>query len=928
MTSEGPHHPGQEPDEVSPGAGGSAPYGDRSAQQENGYGTAAPDLGWAPPPPAARPSSPAPAWGAPGETPPTVGWKSPGEQQQPGQWGPPPGSGQPYGGQGGQQQSGGWDPQADQQQPTTAWAAAQPQQQPWGQQDAPGGQQPAWGRPGDSAQQDWPGQGPAQPAWAAGPGAVPPGGQPTRGEQPARGQQQPTEPWSPSGAPPQAAPWGGDQPQGGSQWGGGQEQSSGAPWGAAPEQHQQPTAWGPPQSSPDRQPGWTPGNPGEQQPGWGPGGPGEQQPGARGSASVRPPGDPQPSAWGPGPQHSGQQSGPWGPADEQTSAPAWGAASVPAQQEQQRPDFDPPAGQSRPTESWPGADQSRPTESWPPAEPTSAPPARATASVRVESGPAWGATPDRPGDEPVPARPVVPEGEPWSADEVWGKAAPAPTDEAAGNPSWEPTRAENGPMYQPAPGPGISPANAVPLPPQETRVPGASLAASPPADYVPPSGYAEQGGYSEQGGQGGFEAEQRGDGWGGEPQAASAPVVPQPRTSPESAGAGEAGGSVTASASVPLSSRVTPPTDQALHPTAMPAPQPRVYGRPASPDQSDHSGGQQAEPHRFPHDGEPGGRFDGEPDPRFSGAAPGPRFDGPESRFDGPESRFDAPESRFDGPEAARFDAPEHRFNGPDAARFDRGPGNRFDERDQHDRPGGFGDVPAAAASAPPVPQPALPSFPPGMPAFADPVPSQRPVNGTRPHSEPNQPGDRFSGAAAPVSGGAVNGTVPGHGPGSADPTRGFPAAFPPGGDQPDRPLWDLGEPAGEANQGRFDAFKPEAETPKPAEPPTPKVRNGRVLAAVLTAAVLILVVPLGLLMLLGKIGGSDAPPAFNPAVGSCVKQSGAGAVAAGCGDEGAFKVVSRVDAKEKCADQAQPHVVLPGDAANRVLCLAPATTG
>ena len=45
MTSEGPHHPGQEPDEVSPGAGGPAPYGDRPAQQDNGYDAAAPRPG-------------------------------------------------------------------------------------------------------------------------------------------------------------------------------------------------------------------------------------------------------------------------------------------------------------------------------------------------------------------------------------------------------------------------------------------------------------------------------------------------------------------------------------------------------------------------------------------------------------------------------------------------------------------------------------------------------------------------------------------------------------------------------------------------------------------------------------------------------------------------------------------------------------------
>ncbi len=104
-------------------------------------------------------------------------------------------------------------------------------------------------------------------------------------------------------------------------------------------------------------------------------------------------------------------------------------------------------------------------------------------------------------------------------------------------------------------------------------------------------------------------------------------------------------------------------------------------------------------------------------------------------------------------------------------------------------------------------------------------------------------------------------------------------------------------------------------------------MRNGRVLAAVLIAAVLILAVPLGLLLLLGKVGERNDTPAFDPAVGTCVKQSGqGGASAADCGEAGAFTIVSKVDAKEKCTDPTQPHVVLPGDGANRVLCLKPAT--
>ncbi|SCL38410.1 hypothetical protein GA0074692_5002 [Micromonospora pallida] len=371
-----------------------------------------------------------------------------------------------------------------------------------------------------------------------------------------------------------------------------------------------------------------------------------------------------------------------------------------------------------------------------------------------------------------------------------------------------------------------------------------------------------------------------------------------------------------------------PPTDQAVHPPAMPTPQPRVYGRPArpadGPEQADHGG--QQEPHRFGPDGGAGGRFDDEPESRFDGgpgrfdSRPEPRFDGGlDDRFDGgPGDRFDGgPGDRFDRGPGDRFDGgPGDRFDGP--GRFDNGPGARFDERDQP----GFGDVPASAGSAPPVPHPALHPFPPGVPTFNDPVTNQRPVNGTKPHGEPHA-GDRYGSPAAPVSPGAM-GHDPGHG--GPDATRGFPAAFPTPGDQPERPLWDLGDQA-HGDQNRFDAFKPEATESKPAEQPTPKVRNGRVLMAVLAAAVLILVVPLGSLWALGKLGGSEAP-AFNPAVGSCVKQSGEGAVAANCDEQDAFKVVSKVDDKAKCTDPAQPRVELPGNSATRVLCLAPATAG
>ncbi|RQX05273.1 hypothetical protein DKL51_02570, partial [Micromonospora globispora] len=311
-----------------------------------------------------------------------------------------------------------------------------------------------------------------------------------------------------------------------------------------------------------------------------------------------------------------------------------------------------------------------------------------------------------------------------------------------------------------------------------------------------------------------------------------------------------------------------------------PAPQPRVYGRPARPEPDDAP--EQEGPHGQPEQG-----------PRLHDGIPQPRFD-------------------------------------------------------DHDRPSN------ASASAPPVPSasPSSPAgpppFPPGVPSFADPAANSRPVNGVHPHSGerpadpfggpgghggpgdpygppggqggPGGQGDPFGGPA----GGRATVTAPGHGPGAMNEQAqgGFPPAFPPPPQQAP-PAWQQQGMGGEPEQGRFDAFKPDAE-PK-TETPTPKVRNGRVLAAVLIAAVLILAVPLGLLTLLGKVGGDDKPAPFNPAVGSCIKQSGTTAAAANCAEPGAFTVVSRVETKDKCADPTQPTVELKGVEGNRVLCLKPA---
>ena len=127
-------------------------------------------------------------------------------------------------------------------------------------------------------------------------------------------------------------------------------------------------------------------------------------------------------------------------------------------------------------------------------------------------------------------------------------------------------------------------------------------------------------------------------------------------------------------------------------------------------------------------------------------------------------------------------------------------------------------------------------------------------------------------------------------------------------------------------DQGRFDAFRPDAEpaTTAPAsddkpDPPA-KERNGRVLAIVLGTAVMLLVIPLAVVYLFTRSSGDG----FNPAVGSCVRQSGNTAVAATCTEPGAFEVVSRVDVAANCPDKGQPIVEVSGGRSDNVLCLSP----
>ena len=148
-----------------------------------------------------------------------------------------------------------------------------------------------------------------------------------------------------------------------------------------------------------------------------------------------------------------------------------------------------------------------------------------------------------------------------------------------------------------------------------------------------------------------------------------------------------------------------------------------------------------------------------------------------------------------------------------------------------------------------------------------------------------------------------------------------------PGGTAP----WDEGDP----EQNRFNSFTqaaPEQQAAKPAttEAPAEGGKGGVVkpILLIIAAATLILGLAFGLLLGIGKIGQASSAAPFDPAVGSCVKQQGEAAVGVDCAAEGAYQVVSKVDAKTECADSSLPTVTLPGDGAGRVLCLTAPSAG
>jgi hypothetical protein len=556
------------------------------------------------------------------------------------------------------------------------------------------------------------------------------------------------------------------------------------------------------------------------------------------------------------------------------------------------------------------------------------------------------------------------------------------------------------------------PAPPPPLPPQATRIPGASLAADPPMDYSPPEQYESPVGryqYPAPPGRGpattyDVASERpaasperwddhhqpphiRGDDSSGlatgqgrarvRPEAAKPtwepppPYLPGSPTGPEQqydqsappfdTGDSPAGGAarvpsqrsaqseggdsaparrpVSASAAVPAASRVSPPPND---PTAGSRPsEPKVYGRPAAggpgdrhlpdPDRSQHDvphadraadrepfwhtppSDREARPSprptAQPRDGD--ARPDSRPGVPQTSDRPGratafakvPVPPPPAAHPHDPQGLADRPYARPDGP------APEPRESGGPATGYARPPSS--DAGVAH--PPRVAPHPPSdeAGARPPMPwdqQP--PQYRWG--GHPDQTQMDRPRNG--PQSEGARPDDRPGawGEGPPIGRALAPGTARLAGR-ATDDRRPVRTSGPESGRGPALAWADH-------NGGRTAGLDNVPPLERPAEPPPAQVRNARILAMVLVAAVLLLAVPLGTLWLLGRTS-SDA---FNPAVGSCVKQDGTGAVATGCGDAGAYTVVAKANDPGKC-DPKQPHIVLQNVEGDNVLCLRPA---
>ncbi len=422
---------------------------------------------------------------------------------------------------------------------------------------------------------------------------------------------------------------------------------------------------------------------------------------------------------------------------------------------------------------------------------------------------------------------------------------------------------------------------------------------------------------------------------------ADASAVPQPRTPmepslPPAAQHGTAAAPpsatgtarpVSASASVPMASRVLPPLDADEPAAPAAAPRARVYGRAPQPDPS-----APAEP---PVGAVPPPAFGGHREPEAHESAnreAGVRQSG--SRESAARESGVREPVRDAGAHGSGFTAPEQRAGTPLSPAGPPAPPAA---------PPAAGRATASARVAPPNGYPFAPGSPANPPGGGaqgrpDAVPFSEPTSdlagrgrGTAaqqaPYSEHTSDlagrGPYVPAPALPTLHPSVptdartNGFAGQHGasPGSATSRA---TVTPPG--PADTSSWP--GPAENGEQGRFDAFKPEI-TPAPdvdkAEPP--HVSKLPVLVGIILVSALLLGGALGIVWLLARPSGNG----FAVDVGQCVKPDGDKAVTATCGDAGAFEVVSKVDTKEQCADPRLPYVLNPaGNGRSQVLCLKP----
>ncbi|MFY1635249.1 LppU/SCO3897 family protein [Solwaraspora sp. WMMB335] len=649
---------------------------------------------------------------------------------------------------------------------------------------------------------------------------------------------------------------------------------------------------------------------------WGPG------PAGRPTPAQRPEGYPAPPPFPPAPGNYAGPGEPGGgrPVDARPGGADEQNRPAPGDMGWRPPPPIPPAEPWTPQQAW-RTDPARPAAAPPPAggfgglpqRPTDLP-SRAPEQGRFEPGPA-------PAHFEPPAAFEPPHGfepaNPFGAGNTPNHPVPEPHASPEHNPGPVQPPVPEQPR-QPAPGEPPSrhgaalpfaPAGPTPLPPQEVRVPGASLAAAlggapmppPPADPAPAPAQPPL-------------PQQRGP---LDPPPVSDPrpsfVAPTDRPSPPSPPPSPSGGEsaaghpgargVTASAAVPSGSRVAPPADAAAISANRPPAQPRLYGRPAGPEQSG-SGQPQSEALS------PNGRAFGPtgspvptPEPGSAGQPLPGRSAGQAAQPFGPRP---TPPGQPAAPPAA---APP---GGPDAAAL------------------ALPHLSTAAHIQPTSPAEAGRGYrQSGAAPYGDLVDAgQDGVDGPGRHGRPDgyppmepshQPAGYAGGVQAGPAAAHAGSAPPAMHPGSAPPAM-HPGSAPPAGAGPATAQWTPGE---DREQNRFDAFRPDEPGAGEAKPdqPAPQVRNGRVLVAVLTAAVLLVAVPLLLVWLITRQPGGEA--AFNPAVGECVKQSGNTAAPADCAEPNAFTVVAKVERADQCDDPSAPHIEVPGNSGQeQVLCL------